>query len=176
MQDLTIFSAKKIADLIRRKQISCVEVMQAHLDRVAKVNPSLNAIVQQLPPEQALQQARTADQAITQNASLGKLHGLPITIKDGRKVKDFLCTYGNKSPINCIAKEDATVVSRLRAEGAIVIGITNIPDFSMSYDTDNVLYGRTNNPYDLKRSPGGSSGGEAAIIAAGGSYLGSWCG
>ena len=74
--------------------------------------------------------------------------------------------------MNALATEDATVVARLRAEGAIVTGITNIPDFSMSYDTENALYGRTNNPYDLGRSPGGSSGGEAAIIAAGGSYMG----
>ncbi len=172
MQDLAIFSAKKIIELIQKKQISCQEVMQAHLDQVAKVNPSLNAIVQQLSPEHALKQARDADNAIANKMPLGKLHGLPITIKDARKVKGFMCTYGTQSPMNSVATEDATVVARLRAEGAIVTGITNIPDFSMSYDTENALYGRTKNPYDLGRSPGGSSGGEAAIIAAGGSYLG----
>lgn len=172
MQDLATFSAKKIIELIQKKQISCLEVMQAHLEHIANVNPSINAIVQQLSPEHALRQARAADNLIANKASLGKLHGLPITIKDARKVKGFMCTYGTKSPMNAVATEDATVVARLRAEGAIVTGITNIPDFSMSYDTENALYGRTNNPYDLGRSPGGSSGGEAAIIAAGGSYLG----
>ena len=172
MQDVTTLSAKKLINLIKRKEVSCVEVMQAHLNRVAQINPSLNAIVQQLPPEQALKQAQEADNAIKQKKALGKLHGIPITIKDARKVKGFLCTLGMQSPMNCIAQEDATVVSRLRAEGAIITGITNIPDFSMSYDTENSLYGRTNNPFDLNRSPGGSSGGEAAIIAAGGSYLG----
>ncbi|MCL9685078.1 amidase [Legionella maioricensis] len=172
MQDLAIFSAKKVLELIQKKQISCQEVMHAHLEQVTKVNPSINAVVQQLSPEQALKQARAADDAIANKVPLGKLHGLPITIKDARKVKGFMCTYGTQSPMNAVATEDATVVARLRAEGAIVTGITNIPDFSMSYDTENALYGRTNNPYDLGRSPGGSSGGEAAIIAAGGSYLG----
>lgn len=172
MDDLITSSAKHLASLIKTKKISCEELMQAHLARITDVNPKLNAVIQSLSPEQALEQARHADQAIARNDKIGKLHGLPITIKDARKVKGFLCTYGNKSPCNFIAEEDATVVARLRAEGAIVIGITNIPDFSMSYETENSLYGRTNNPYDLTRSPGGSSGGEASIIAAGGSTFG----
>lgn len=83
-----------------------------------------------------------------------------------------MCTLGNQSPYNFIPEQDATLVARLRAAGAIIIGITNIPDFSMSYETDNLLYGRTNNPYDTARSPGGSSGGEAALIAAGGAVCG----
>jgi amidase len=126
-----------------------------------------------LPAEVAFDQARAADAAVSREpASCGKLHGVPVTIKDGRKVKGFLCSLGNESPLNAVATEDATIVARLRGAGAIVVGVTNIPDFSMSYETSNLLYGRTNNPYDLKRSPGGSSGGEAAIIAAGGSGLG----
>lgn len=172
MQNLTILSAKKIVELIQRKEVSCEEVIRANLEQVAKVNPSINAIVQHICPEEAIKQARDIDKSIANNSHSGQLLGLPITIKDARKVKGFLCTYGTQSPMNCVAQEDATLVSRLRAEGAIVIGISNIPDFSMSYETDNSLYGRTNNPYDLRRSPGGSSGGEAAIIAAAGSYLG----
>lgn len=172
MQELTTLSAKRLVDLIKNKKISCVEVMQAHLECIAKVNPLINAIVEQLNPEQALEQARAADAVIASNGVLGKLQGVPITIKQGRKVKGFLCNYGNESPMNFVAREDATIVARLRAAGAIVIGVTNIPDFSMSYETDNLFYGCTRNPYDLNRSPGGSSGGEAAIIAAGGSVLG----
>ena len=173
MSELTESSAKTLANLIKSKQVSCLEVMQAHLDRIAEVNPRINALVQVLPPELALQQARVADAIVRRNsASCGKLHGVPASIKDGRKVKGFMSTLGTESPMNCVATEDATVVARLRAAGAIIIGISNIPDFSMSYETDNQLYGRTNNPYDLKRSPGGSSGGQAAIIAAGGSALG----
>src|SRR5215471_3484509 len=173
MADLTTYSAKKLANLIQSKQVSCHEVMRAHLDRIALVNPLLNAIVQMLPAEIAFDQARAADAAVSRDpASCGKLHGVPVTIKDGRKVKGFLCSLGNESSLNAVATEDATIVARLRGAGAIVVGVTNIPDFSMSYETSNLLYGRTNNPYDLERSPGGSSGGEAAIIAAGGSALG----
>jgi amidase len=173
MSDLTTFSAKKLANLIQRKQVSCLEVMRAHLDRIATINPLINALVQVLPTEVAFEQARAADTVFRRDpASCGKLHGVPVSIKDGRKVKGFVCSLGNKSPLNRVATEDATVVARLRAAGAIVVGISNIPDFSMSYETDNWLYGRTNNPYDIRRSPGGSSGGEAAIIAAGGSALG----
>ena len=154
MSELTESSAKTLANLIKSKQVSCLEVMQAHLNRIAEVNPRINALVQVLPPELALQQARVADAIVRRDsASCGKLHGVPASIKDGRKVKGFMSTLGTESPMNCVATEDATVVARLRAAGAIIIGISNIPDFSMSYETDNRLYGRTNNPYDLKRSP-----------------------
>jgi amidase len=171
MNDLTSVSAKKIAELIKDKQVSCVEVMQAYLARIEQVNPSINAVIE-YSPEKALKEAKTADAAIASNKALGILHGVPVTIKQSRKVKGFACNYGVDSPMNFTAAEDATVVSRLRSAGAIVIGISNIPDFSMSYETHNTLYGCTHNPYDLKRSPGGSSGGEAAIIAAGGSAFG----
>lgn len=172
MQDITAISAKKLASLIKNKKISCVEVMQAYLDRIAKVNPKTNALIELLAPEEALKQARAADEAIAKNQPLGKLHGVPISIKQARRVKGFMCNYAVQSPLNFIAKEDATVVARLRAAGAIIIGISNIPDFSMSYETDNALYGNTNNPYNLNHSPGGSSGGEASAIAACESALG----
>lgn len=166
MNELNQLSAKALAALIKSKKISCKELIETYLARISQVNPKINAVVQQLSIEQAFEAANVADAAIAKGDKLGKLHGVPITIKDSRKVKGFLCTYGNASPYNHVAKEDAAVVARLRAAGAIVIGITNIPDFSMTYDTENLLYGLTRNPYDLDRSPGGSSGGEAAIIAA----------
>lgn len=172
MNELVTSSVKQLLGLIKNKKISCKELIEAHLTHIAAINPKINAIVQPLSKEKALEEAHRADEAIANHQNLGKLHGIPITIKDARKVKGFLCTYGNESPLNHVATEDATVVARLRAEGAIVIGVTNIPDFSMTYETENSLYGRTNNPYDLDRSPGGSSGGEAAIIAAGGSTFG----
>lgn len=172
MQEIYYMSATDLIKNIQQKKLSCVEVMQAHLDRIAKVNPSINAIVQQLAPEQALAQARAADTAIARNAPLGKLHGLPFTTKDGYKAKGFICTKGAKSPLNTVASKDATVIARLRAAGGILLGVTNVPAFLTSLETDNLLYGRSNNPYDVTRTPGGSSGGQAAIIAAGGSPFG----
>ena len=165
-------SAKQLVTRIQQKEISCTELMQIYLQRLAQVNPKLNAIVQTLRSEQALEQARKADEKIAQNhQTIGPLHGLPITIKDCCKVKDFITTKGSLG-YHYSATEDATVVARLKAAGAIVIGISNVPEFNIAYETDNDRYGRTLNPYDLKRTPGGSSGGEAAIIAAGGSALG----
>lgn len=172
MKTLSSLSGKAVVELMKKKEVSCVEVMQTHLEQVAKVNPSINAMIQHLAPEEALKQANSADKEIAKNRELGGLHGLPVTIKDAREVSGFLCSYGNQSPFNYLAKKDSTVAARLKKAGAIITGITNIPDFSMSYETDNSLYGRTCNPYDLNRSPGGSSGGEAALIAACGSYLG----
>lgn len=172
MNELNALSGRQLTSLIKSKKISCVELMQAYLARIEKVNPLINAIVEKNDTDKLLEEAKSADKKIARNESLGKLHGLPITIKQARKVKGFTCNFGTESPINFTANEDATVVARLRAAGAIIVGITNIPDFSMSYETDCALYGCTHNPYDLNRSPGGSSGGEAAIIAAGGSVLG----
>lgn len=173
MQNLTSISATKLALLIKNKKVSCVEVMQAHLNRIAEVNPKLNAVIQQLSAEQALQQAKAADEAINKKQSLGKLHGIPVVIKDGYKVTDFICSTGCKSSFNHKPAEDATFVSRLRQEGAIILGLTNIPELMLAFETDNLLYGRTNNPYNLDHTSGGSSGGSAAIIAAGGCALGS---
>lgn len=165
---LNFLSAKQIVEKIKRKEVSCVEVMRAYLEQIKKVNPSLNAIVEKYSDEVLLHQAKQADES----TSFGKLHGLPVTIKQGRKVKGLLCNLGNLSPLNHIAQEDCTVAARLGDAGALVLGVTNAPDFEMTYETESTLYGRTFNPYDLSRSPGGSSGGEAAIIAAGGSALG----
>jgi amidase len=164
-------SAKQLVERIKQKEISCVELMQIYLDRLAYINPKLNAVVQSLPLEEALRQARLADKKLVKKHTLGPLHGLPITIKDCCKVKDFIITKGSLG-YHFLSKEDATVVLRLKAAGAIVFGITNVPELHIAYETDNDRYGMTLNPYDLKRTPGGSSGGEAAIIAAGGSTFG----
>lgn len=164
-------SAKQLTRLIKQKEISCSELMQIYLQRLADVNPHLNAITQCLAPEKALQLAHDADQALAKNEHVGPLHGLPITIKDACKVKDFLISKGSLG-YHFTPDEDATVVARLKAAGAIVIGISNVPELNIAYETDNDRYGKTRNPYALNRTPGGSSGGEAAAIAAGGCAFG----
>lgn len=172
MSDILFSSAHHIVQGIKSKRFSAVEVMQEHLNRVNKVNPKLNAIVQQIPHHEAIEQAKKADAMIAKGEKLGKLHGLPITIKDSLQVKGFASSAGCEGMKMGTAKEEGTAVARLRNEGAIIIGLTNVPELLLCVETDNKLYGQTKNPYDLKRTPGGSSGGEASIIAAGGSPLG----
>jgi amidase len=169
--ELYFLSARQLTQLIKEKKISCVELIQIHLTRIAQINSKLNAIIQPQDPEKALQEARIADKKLTTQQIIGPLHGLPITIKDCCKVKNFVISKGSCA-YHFIPNEDATVVARLKAAGAIILGISNVPEFNIAYETDNDRYGKTVNPYDLTRTPGGSSGGEAAIIAAGGSALG----
>ncbi|WP_342227686.1 amidase [Rickettsiella endosymbiont of Rhagonycha lignosa] len=169
--DLYFLSARQLAQLIKKKKVSCVEVIQAYLDRIEQVNPKLNALVKLTEPEIALKKAFIADKKLAKNQTLGPLHGLPITIKDCCKVQDFIISKGSNG-YNFLPKEDATVVARLKAAGGIILGISNVPEFNIAYETDNDRFGKTLNPYDLNRTPGGSSGGEAAIIAAGGSVIG----
>jgi amidase len=169
--ELYFLSARQLTQFIKEKKISCVELIQIHLARIAKINAKLNAIVQLQDPEKTLQEARIADKKLAQQQMIGPLHGLPITIKDCCKVKDFIISKGSCA-YHFMPKEDATVVARLKAAGAIILGLSNVPELNIAYETDNDRYGKTVNPYDLTRTPGGSSGGEAAIIAAGGSALG----
>jgi len=169
--DLYFLSAKELVQLIKEKKISCVEVIQTYLDRIQQINPKLNALVQLTDPEIALKKASEADEELAKKQILKPLHGLPITIKDCCKVQNFIISKGSNG-YNFLAKEDATVVARLKAAGGIILGISNVPEFNIAYETDNDRYGTTLNPYDLDRTPGGSSGGEAAIIATGGSVLG----
>ncbi|OGT30181.1 MAG: hypothetical protein A3E87_00380 [Gammaproteobacteria bacterium RIFCSPHIGHO2_12_FULL_35_23] len=172
MNELVKLSATQLAKAIKEQRFSCQEVMQAYLLQIKKSNPSLKAIVQQLDEAQALKQAAEADQAILQNKPLGKLHGVPITIKDHIKVKDFIVTRGCITLKNNRCSEDASIVARLKKEGAIVIGITNMPELGPVFESDNAIYGQTKNPYDLTKTAGGSSGGEAAILSSCGSALG----
>ncbi len=170
-QDIFYWPAARLVKAIKQRQLSAVEVMQAHLDRLDKINPLLNGLVQQVPREICLQQALKADQDLSKGHVRGKLHGLPFTVKDIHIVKGLVSCLGCTALKDQVAQEDSTVVSRLKREGAIVLGITNVPEFLCAYETDNLVYGRTNNPYDLSKTCGGSSGGCAALVASGCSPL-----
>ena len=150
--------------------VSCSEVTQAHLDRIDAVNPRLNALVEATDPELCLGLAGEADDRRARGEPLGSAHGLPVVVKDVMRVAGLACSGGSPA-LRAVADDDATVVSRLRAEGAIVLGLTNVPEMGRGGESNNNLYGRTNNPYDLTRTPGGSSGGSAALVAAGGAAL-----
>jgi len=155
-----------MAELIRNRKLSPVELVQAHLDRIEKVNPKINAYVQ-LDEDRALAAARLAETAVMRKEDLGPLHGVPISIKSAMDVAGMRCEAGTKLRAGHVAVEDAPLVRRLRNAGAIILGVTNTPELLMAWETDNLLYGCTNNPWDLSRTAGGSSGGEAAAIASG---------
>ena len=150
--------------------MSAVEIAEAHLRRIDEVNPKLNAVVQ-LASERAMDEARAADAALARGESLGPLHGVPITIKDSHDTEGIVSTGGTMGRKDFVPEADATAVARMRAAGAIVLGKTNTPELTLSFETNNLVYGQTNNPYDVGRTPGGSSGGAGAIIAAGGSAM-----
>jgi len=171
MDKLIYASATALARAIRAKEVSSEEVVNAYLQRIEEVNPKLNAVVQ-LTADAARAQAREADAALARGHVKGLLHGVPVTVKDNIETAGVICTGGTKGRASFVPTQDATVVARMRAAGAIMLGKTNMPELGLAFETDNLVYGRTNNPYDLSRTPGGSSGGEAAIIAAGGSPLG----
>jgi Asp-tRNA(Asn)/Glu-tRNA(Gln) amidotransferase A subunit family amidase len=166
MQSSSIISATEIAARIRRKEISPVEVAKIHLERIARLNPKLNAFVD-VQPDDVLRQARDAEKAITRGDEVGRLHGVPLSIKSSIEVAGHRCESGSRLREGDVANKDAPLVSRLRAAGAVILGVTNTPELLMAWETDNLLYGRTNNPWDLSRTAGGSSGGEAAAIAGG---------
>ncbi len=168
MTDIIYSSATSIAQSIRDKQVSSAEVIQAHLDRIAEVNPKLNAVVQ-LCADRALDEAREADAALAHGDATGPLHGVPMTLKDSLDTEGIVTTGGTTGRRDFVPERDATVTARLRAAGAILMGKTNTPELTMAGETDNSVYGRTNNPFDLERSPGGSSGGAGAIVTTGGS-------
>lgn len=161
-----------MAELVRTKQVSSRELVRQHLEQIAKVNPSLNAAVCLLA-ESAENDAQLADRKLAAGDPVGPLHGVPFSVKDSIDVAGVRTTAGTWGRRHAPpAQTDATLVARLRSAGAIPIAKTNLPDLLFSFETDNLLFGRTNNPYDLARTPGGSSGGEAALIAACGSPLG----
>ncbi len=162
----SLSSASTLAAQIRKKEISATEVARIHLDRIERLNPKLNAFVD-YKPELILEQARAAEAALRRGDKLGPLHGVPLSIKSSIDVAGHRCEAGTRLRAGYIAPSDAPLVARLRAAGAIILGVTNAPELLMAWETDNLLYGRTNNPWDLSRTAGGSSGGEAAAIAAG---------
>ena len=167
MDTILSFSATHQARLIRDGQISSAELIQAHLDHIARVNPAINAVVEVLDKETA----RPGGRART--GASAPLLGVPFSIKDSIEVAGTVCTAGTLGRRGAApSTEDATLVARLRGAGAIPIARTNLPDLLFAFESDNLLYGATNNPYDLTRTSGGSSGGEAALIASCGSPLG----
>ncbi|MDX6303770.1 MAG: amidase [Blastocatellia bacterium] len=151
--------------MIRSRAVSPVEVVEAHLRRVNDINPLLNAIVTLAPD--ILDQARIAEAHLTSGKEIGPLHGVPITVKDTIDTQGLRTTSGSVLRANHVPDRDATVVARLRAAGAIILGKTNTPEMAIPYESDNPVFGRTNNPHRFELTPGGSSGGEAAAIAAG---------
>jgi len=166
-----IFSdATRLAELIRTREVSPVEVVQAHLDRIGSVDPSINAIV--TVADGALEAAKVAEQAVIEGRKLGPLHGVPFTVKDSIDTAGVLTQRGSPIFKGRVPEADATSVARMKGAGGILLAKTNLPEFSYWIESDNLLSGRSNNPWDLTRTPGGSSGGESAAIAAGMSPLG----
>jgi len=155
-----------MAEQIREKRLSPVELVDAHLTRIQELNSKLNAFVQ-VDAEGARQQALLAEAAVRDGRELGVLHGVPLSIKSSIEVAGLRWEAGTKLRAGVRGERDAPLVARLRQAGAIILGVTNAPELLMAWETDNLLYGRTNNPWDLTRTPGGSSGGEAVAIAAG---------
>ena len=166
MNDPTLLSAVEMARQIREKKISPVDLAEAHLDKIQRLNPKLNAFVH-LDPDRVRSEARAAESFLANETPLGPLHGVPISIKSSLDVASMKCESGTRLRAGYIAKSDAPLVARLREAGAIFLGVTNTPELLMAWETDNLLYGPTNNPWDPARTPGGSSGGEAAAIASG---------
>ena len=165
------WSASSLAAAIRSRECSSEEVVGSHLERIAAVNPEVNAVTMILA-EEALEAARRADEEVVAGTELGPLHGVPITVKENVDVAGTPTTHGIVMLKCSMPRQDAPVVSHLRGAGAIPIGRTNLPDFGLRYHTANDLHGATFNPWDPSRTPGGSSGGEAAAIATGMSPLG----
>jgi amidase len=172
MTEIYNMSATDIAKQIKQRKISCEEVMRAHLERIEKINPLMNALVQIVGSQEAIDHARQADKKLSQGIPLGLFHGVPISVKDFYHVKGLTSSCGCPGLYHQPAEKDATIVSRLKEQGAIVLGLTNVPELLVCVETDNQMYGQTKNPYNLLHTSGGSSGGEAALIASGGSAFG----
>jgi amidase len=160
-------SAASLSERIRTRSMSSVELVTATLSEIDRVNPRINAVVRLA--DDALDRARVADAEMAAGHLRGPIHGVPFTIKDSFDTAGVITTAGTVGWRHRVPTQDATVVARLKAAGGILVGKTNTPEFTWSDETDNDVYGRTSNPYDLDRTPGGSSGGAAAIVAAGAS-------
>lgn len=166
MSELLSWGVAETARRVAAGDVRATDVLEARIARIEAFNPQINAIVDH-DFEHARQEAAAVDQARAAGRSLGPLAGVPLTMKASLDVKGLRCECGSRFREGRIAERDATLVISLRQAGALILGVTNTPDMLMAYETDNYLYGRTNNPYNLERTSGGSSGGEAAAIAAG---------
>jgi Asp-tRNA(Asn)/Glu-tRNA(Gln) amidotransferase A subunit family amidase len=169
--DITQIPAWQMAAGVRDRTISATDLLEAHLDKIKRWNPKLNAFVT-VDEQRARLQAKDADDAVRTGRLLGPLHGVPVTIKSSIDVAGLLCETGTRLRAGHVAESDAPLVSRLKAAGAVILGNTTVPEFLMAWETHSALYGTTNNPWNLDRTPGGSSGGEAAAIASGCSAAG----
>ena len=169
-EDIHYKSATEVAQLIRDKKISSLEITKLILNRIEKIEPKVNAI-NVLLKEEAMKNAKEADEALAKGTILGPLHGVPMTIKDTFRIKGVLTTVGNPALSDYVPDYDAISVARLKNSGAILLGNTNVPYMLDDHQSFNEIYGRTNNPWNLGHSPGGSTGGGAAALAAGLSYL-----
>jgi len=163
---IVFLSASDLAVAIRSGTYTSLEVVSAHINHIHKYNPALNAIIV-VNEQAALERARKADEALADGELWGPLHGVPVSIKDHYAVKNMRITNAYPPLADQVTDFDATVVKRLKDAGAIILGITNMPVMAMDVQTFNPIYGRTNNPWDLARTPGGSTGGGAAAIASG---------
>jgi amidase len=163
VNQIVVAPATKQLELLRTGQISVVELAEAHIGQIERLNGELNVFAD-FDAERVRAQARALDAV---KEPRGALHGLPVTIKSSITTAGYRCEIGSLLHKGNIPKQDAVVVSRLRAAGALILGTTNCPEFLMAYETANILHGRVHNPWDLDRSPGGSSGGESSAIAAG---------
>lgn len=161
------------ADMIKKKEVSSLEITEVYINQLKHINPKINCLVEERFKE-AIQEAQLADEQIQQekNTSRGKLFGVPISIKECLDVKDMKTTGGISLLQNAIKSEDSAIAAKLKAEGAIILGKSNTPALCFYQETENKLFGRTNNPWDLTKTVGGSSGGEGALIAAGGAAVG----
>ncbi len=170
-QQLTGLGAAELARLIAAGEISSAEAVERHIERIEEINGRLNAVVVTLF-DRARRDAAAADDSRKRGSTPGPLHGVPITIKEQFQVEGAPATHGLKSRANQPTASEGPLVRRLRQAGAIVLGVTNVPQLLLYHESDNPVYGRCSNPWNLERTPGGSSGGEGAVIAAGGSPLG----
>ncbi len=168
MDELLDASVREIATAIREKKTTSLAVTRGFLDRIEQVNGQLNAVIN-LQSDMAIKQAERADIALAGGETPGPLFGVPMTIKDSLDTFDMVTTWGTRGRASFRPGKDATVVGRLRSAGAILMGKTNTPEFTLAFQTDNLIFGKTNNPHAPDRTPGGSSGGAAAILAAGAS-------
>jgi amidase len=169
--DLFFAPAHKLASMLKAREVSSTELVDQFIERIESVNHNLNAVVT-LVEERAIEEADASDKRLAKKTDARALEGLPITIKDSIITAGVRSTWGMKIFEHHVATTDAPTVARLRAAGAIVIAKTNTPEMTLDYDCDNPVFGATNNPWDHTRVPGGSSGGEAAALAAGMSPLG----
>ncbi|WP_377848766.1 amidase [Bosea sp. UC22_33] len=165
LPELCSFGAVALAELIRRRDVSAVEVMRTHLDHIERVNPAVNAIISLRPRDELLAEARKADEALARGDTVSPLHGVPQAIKDLALTKGLRTTFGSHLFADFVPDQDAIIVERMRAAGALIIGKTNVPEYGYGSNSYNPIFGLTRNAYDQSRVGGGSSGGAAVALA-----------